>query len=127
VVDIFVNEVDALRLNLIQSLVCAVLSALVMAITEEPDLKSIGACWLPLAHTGFLSMGAAYTLQIIGQKHLEPAGASLIMSLESVFAVLCGCWILGETLTIWETTGCVLVFIAVILSQMPDKKVSVST
>lgn len=120
VVDIFVNQVDALRLNSIQALVCAVLSALVVAFTEQPTWSGIAACWLPLAHTGFLSMGAAYSLQIIGQKHLEPAGASLIMSLESVFAVLCGWLILQEKLTASEWIGCVLVFIAVILSQLPD-------
>ena len=120
VVDIFVNQVDALRLNSIQALVCAVLSALVVAFTEQPTWSGIAACWLPLAHTGFLSMGAAYSLQIIGQKHLEPAGASLIMSLESVFAVLAGWLILQETLTTSEWVGCVLVFIAVILSQLPD-------
>ena len=121
VVDRFVTQVDALRLNLIQSLVCAVLSAIIMLLTEQPNWKSIGACWLPLAHTGFLSMGAAYSLQIIGQKHLEPAAASLIMSLESVFAVLAGGLLLHERLTASEGIGCVLVFTAVILSQIPIK------
>jgi drug/metabolite transporter (DMT)-like permease len=58
----------------------------------------------------------------VGQKFLAPTPAALLMSLESVFAVLCGCWILGETLTFWETIGCILVFIAVILSQLPDRK-----
>jgi len=64
-------------------------------------------------------MGAAYSLQIIGQKDLEPAPAALIMSLESVFAVLFGSLLLHETMTGWEITGCVLVFAAVILSQIP--------
>lgn len=121
VVDLFVNAVDALRLNLIQALVCTVLSSAVMFLTEEPNLKTIFDCWLPLAYAGFLSMGTAYSLQIIGQKTLEPATASLIMSLESVFAVLCGCLILHESLTFWESIGCVLVFTAVILSQIPIK------
>ncbi len=121
VVDLFVNAVDALRLNLIQALVCTVLSSAVMFLTEEPNLKTIFDCWLPLAYAGFLSMGTAYSLQIIGQRTLEPATASLIMSLESVFAVLCGCLILHESLTFWESVGCVLVFTAVILSQIPIK------
>lgn len=121
-VDIFAVSVDALRLNTIQALVCAVLSGIVMVFTETPTWRTITACWLPLAYAGFLSMGAAYSLQIIGQQHLQPSAASLIMSLESVFAVLCGCLILNETLTKWEILGCVLVFAAVILSQIPDKK-----
>ena len=125
-VDIFGSDLDSLRLNWIQSMVCAVLSAIVMFITEEVSWKALLDCWLPICYAGILSMGIAYSLQIVGQKFLAPTPAALIMSLESVFAVLCGCWILGETLTIWETTGCVLVFIAVILSQMPDKRVSVS-
>lgn len=121
-IDIFAQDVDALRLNLIQALVCAILSSVVMVFTEQPAWSSIAACWLPLAYAGFLSMGAAYSLQIIGQKALKPSVASLIMSLESVFAVLFGWLLLHETLTLWEGIGCVLVFAAVILSQLPDKK-----
>ena len=121
-VDIFGDSLDSLRLNWIQSFVCAVLSTVVMFFTETPDWQSVTACWFPLCYAGLLSMGAAYSLQIIGQKFLPPTPASLIMSLESVFAVLFGCLILRETLTIWETLGCVLVFAAVILSQLPDKK-----
>ena len=66
-------------------------------------------------------MGAAYSLQIIGQKSLEPTTASLIMSLESVFAVLSAWLILNERLAPWELAGCILVFAAVILSQIPVK------
>jgi drug/metabolite transporter (DMT)-like permease len=119
VVDIFVNSVDALRLSLIQSLICSVLSAVVMVFTEEITWTGISDCWIPLAYSGFLSMGAAYSLQIIGQKYLEPSAASLIMSLESVFAVLFGWLLLKETMTLWEAIGCALVFAAVILSQVP--------
>lgn len=122
-VDLFAGAADPLRLNTIQALVCAVLSGIIMMFTEEPSWQTILPCWLPLAYAGFLSMGAAYSLQIIGQQHLPPSTASLIMSLESVFAVLCGCLILKETLTVWEILGCLLVFAAVILSQIPDKKV----
>ena len=67
-------------------------------------------------------MGAAYALQIVGQKYIEPTSASLIMSLESVFAVLSGWLLIGETLTSWEAIGCVLMFAAVILSQIPVGK-----
>ena len=121
-VERFGSDADPLRLNLIQALVCTVLSAGVMVFTESPSWQAISACWLPLSYAGFLSMGAAYSLQIIGQQHLDSTPASLIMSLESVFAVLFGCLLLQETMTIWEALGCVLVFTAVILSQLPDKK-----
>ena len=67
-------------------------------------------------------MGVAYSLQIVGQQHLESTTAALIMSLESVIAALCGWLILKETMTIWELLGCGLVFIAVIVSQIPEKK-----
>ena len=123
-VDIFAPGVDALRLNTIQALVCAILSAAVMFITETPTVNGIGQAWLPLAHTGFLSMGAAYSLQIVGQKHLEPSTASVIMSLESVFALLFGWLVLGDRLTAWETVGCICIFIAVTLSQIPVKNKS---
>lgn len=120
-VDMFASHIDALRLNAIQSLVCAVLSTVVMLFAEQPTWTGIAGCALPLAHAGFLSMGAAYSLQILGQQDLEPTAASLIMSLESVFAVVFGAMILKETMTGWEIVGCVLVFTAVILSQIPVK------
>ena len=120
-VDMFAKDIDALRLNAIQALVCAVLSAVVMLFTEQPSWSGITNCSLPLAHTGFLSMGAAYYLQIIGQKDLDSTPASLIMSLESVFAAVFGALLLKETMTGWEILGCCLVFCAVILSQIPVK------
>lgn len=118
-VDIFAKDLDALRLNAIQALVCAILSSIVMFLTEQPNITSVSACAFPLAHAGFLSMGAAYSFQILGQNDLEPTAASLIMSLESVFAVIFGVIFLKETMTGWEILGCVLVFTAVILSQIP--------
>lgn len=121
-VDRMAGDLDGLRLNCIQSLVTAVLSALVMIFTETPDVENIAACWLPLGYAGILSMGVAYSLQIIGQKHVDPTPASLIMSLESVFAVLFGWLLLNEQMTATELTGCALVFTAVILSQIPVKK-----
>ena len=121
-VDIFARNVDILRLNSIQALVCAVLSATVMLFTEQPTWSGIAACSLPLIHTGVFSMGVAYSLQILGQRDLEPTTASLIMSLESVFAALFGTIFLSETMTEWEIFGCTLVFLAVILSQIPIKQ-----
>jgi len=120
-VDKYANSVDPLRLNCLQAALCAVGSAIVMAFTETPTLSGIQGSWWAMCYAGFLSMGAAYTLQILGQKHMEPTLASLIMSLESVVAVLCGTIFLHEQLTVWETIGCILVFAAVILSQIPIK------
>jgi len=121
-IDMYAMDLDAIRLNCIQAFFCAVFSAIVMFLFETPSMGNILQCWLPLAYAGFLSMGLAYTLQIVGQKAMEPSAASLIMSLESVFAVLAGWIILGERLTLWEGIGCILVFAAVILSQIPVKE-----
>lgn len=120
-VDVFAQSVDALRLNTIQALVCAVLSGIVMVFTEAPTWDALVQCWLPICYAGFLSMGAAYSLQIMGQQHLQPSTASLIMSLESVFAVLFDWLLLEKMLSDWEVLGCILVFIAVVLSQLPGK------
>lgn len=120
-VDHFAGELDGLRLNCVQALVVAILSIPCMLISEKVDLQNIAACWLPLAFAGILSMGVAYTLQIVGQKDLEPTTASLIMSLESVFAALGGWLVLKEVMTGWELTGCAMVFCAVIISQLPRK------
>ena len=119
VIDRFAQVVDPLRLNCIQAAVCAAGSALVMLFTATPTLDGIAGSWWPMCYAGFLSMGVAYSLQIIGQKHLDPAPASLIMSLESVFAALSGWIFLQETMTFEESVGCILVFLAVILSQIP--------
>lgn len=121
-VDQLGSEVDGLRLNCVQSLFCGIFSGAVMLVTEEPDLGNIIACWIPLVYAGIFSLGIAFSLQIIGQKHLDPTPAALIMSLESVFAVLFGWLLLHERLSNAELWGCALVFGAVILSQIPIKK-----
>lgn len=118
-IDIFASQVDPLRLNCLQAALCSVFSAVIMLFTETPTWQGIVGCMAPLCYAGFLSMGAAYSLQILGQRHLEPAAASLIMSLESVFALLFGWLLLGETLSAMEAIGCALVFLAVLLSQLP--------
>ena len=120
-VDHFAPTVDPLRLNCLQAGLCGIGSAIIMFCTETPTMDGIGAAMLPMYHAGFLSMGAAYSLQIIGKKHLDPAPASLIMSLESVFAAIFGWIILNEQMSATELLGCVLVFAAVILSQIPIK------
>ena len=121
-VDKFAPAVDPLRLNCLQALVCAVGSAVIAVFAEDVTLSGLLECWFPLCYAGFLSMGLAYSLQIIGQKHLEPTAASLIMSLESVFAVLAGWLVLKEMLSPQEAFGCILMFAAVILSQIPVRE-----
>lgn len=113
---------DGLKLNCIQALVAAVLSVPWALLTETVDASRIASCWLPLGYAGVLSMGVAYTLQIVGQKRVTPSAAALLMSLESVFAALFGWLLLHETMTGDELLGCVLVFAAVVISQLPEKK-----
>ena len=113
---------DGLKLNCIQALVVAVLSVPWALLTETVDASLIASCWLPLGYAGVLSMGVAYTLQIVGQKRVAPSAAALLMSLESVFAALFGWLLLHETMTRAEELGCVLVFAAVMISQLPEKK-----
>mgnify|MGYP000005367139 FL=1 len=113
---------DGLKLNCIQALVAAVLSVPWALLTETVDASRIASCWLPLGYAGVLSMGVAYTLQIVGQKRVAPSAAALLMSLESVFAALFGWLLLHETMTRAELLGCVLVFAAVVISQLPEKK-----
>ena len=113
---------DGLKLNCIQALVVTVLSVPWALLTETVDASLIASCWLPLGYAGVLSMGVAYTLQIVGQKRVAPSAAALLMSLESVFAALFGWLLLHETMTKAEELGCVLVFAAVVISQLPEKK-----
>ena len=122
-VDIYAPHVDPMRLNVIQAAVCAVLSTILAVTTETTTVEAVLGNWFPLCYAGILSMGIAYTLQIFGQLELEPAPASLIMSLESVFAVVFGAIILSERMTAWEFLGCGLLFVSVILSQLklPEK------
>ena len=121
-IDRLAQKLDGLRLNCIQFLVSAVLSAVVMVFTEEPTMSGVTGCLGPLLYTGVMSSAVAYSLQIVGQQHLPSAPASLIMSLESVFAALSGWLLLHERMSGTELFGCGLVFAAVILSQIPDQK-----
>lgn len=91
-----------------------------MAIFEQPAWSDLAAAWFPILYAGIFSSGIAYTLQIAGQKYADPAVASIVMSLESVFAVLGGFVVLHEVLAPREIVGCVLVFTAVILAQVPQ-------
>lgn len=121
VIDYFSPKVDGVKMSCIQFLLCGVLCAVPMLVWERPVLSQILAAWMPLLYAGVLSCGVGYTLQIVGQRNLDPTVASLILSLESVISVLAGWAILGQKLTVRELIGCVLVFCAIILAQLPQK------
>lgn len=125
VIDYFSPRVNGIVLSCIQFLVCGVASIPCMFVFEVPDITAIMSAWMPVLYAGVLSCGVAYTLQIIGQRNVNPTIASLILSLESCFSVLAGWVILHEKLSIKESLGCVLMFTAIILAQLPDKKASV--
>lgn len=121
-IDRFAGQAEGLQLNCIQALVTSILSLPVLLLTETVTAQAVIDCWFPLMFAGLLSMGVAYTFQIVGQRDLDPARASLIMSLESVFAAL-GQWLfLHQSMTPREWAGCALVFCAVLLSQIPERK-----
>lgn len=122
VIDYFSPKVDGVKMACIQFFVCGIISLIPMFILETPKIGNLLAGWLPLLYAGVLSCGVGYTLQIIAQKNMNPAIASLILSLESCFSVLAGWLILGEKMSVRETIGCVLMFAAIILAQLPEKK-----
>lgn len=122
VIDYFSPKVDGVKMSCIQFWVCGILCAIPMFLTETPQISQILAAWLPIAYAGILSCGVAYTLQIIAQKNVDPTVASLLLSLESVFAVIAGAVILHESMSLKEMAGCVLVFAAIILAQLPEKE-----
>ena len=121
IIDHFSPKVDGVKLSCIQFAVCGILCACPMVFIERPRIAQILTAWLPIAYAGIMSCGVAYTLQIVAQKGIDPTVASLIMSLESVFAALSGWLILHEHLSTRELFGCILVFVAIILAQLPDR------
>lgn len=121
VIDYFSPKVNGIKLSCIQFLVAGLLSGVPMLISEKPSFSTILAAWAPLLYAGIMSCGVGYTLQIVAQKDVEPTIASLILSLESVFSVLAGWIILGQTLAGKEIMGCVLMFAAIILAQLPTR------
>lgn len=118
VIDHF-DMVDGIRLSRMQFAVTAVLSGIAMFVFEHPSWSAIVTCWGPILYAGILSSGVAYTLQIIGQQGANPTVASIAMSMESVFSVLCGWLILNQGLSLRELIGCILMIAAIILCQIP--------
>ena len=119
IIDFFSPVVDGVKMSCIQFFVCGAISGIGMLIYETPDMGQILAAWAPVLYAGVMSCGVAYTLQIIGQKGMNPTVASLILSLESSISVLAGWAILGQRLSARELAGCALMFGAIILAQLP--------
>ena len=121
VIDHFSPKADGVKLSCIQFFTCGILSGIPALLFEHPELSSILKAWQPILYAGIMSCGVAYTLQVIGQKNMNPTVASLILSLESCISVLAG-WInLGQQLSIKEFLGCIIMFTAIILAQLPQK------
>ncbi len=121
-IDYFSPKVDGAKMSCIQFFVAAVFHSIAMFILENPSLNGIMKATIPLLYMGILSTAVGYTLQIIGQKYVPPTIASLLLSLESVFGTFFGWLILKETLSHQKLTGCIFVFAAVILAQIPLDK-----
>lgn len=111
------KRIDPVKLTLAQFIVEAMLATIVMLVLERPDLSSIHSALPAILYAGIFSSGIAYTLQSLGQKNLNPAIASIAMCLESVFGTLSGWIVLGQKLSFREATGCILMFVAIVLTQ----------
>ncbi len=122
VIDYFSPKADGVALSCIQFYTSSIICGAGMLLLETPSWHAVISGWMPILYAGILSCGVAYTLQIVGQKGMDPTVASLILSLESVISLLAGWILLGQTLTAREIGGCVLVFLAIILVQLPEKK-----
>lgn len=120
VIDYYNQFVDGVKMSCIQFLTGAVLAFFAMMIFEDPQWAMIMKAAVPILYTGIMSTGVGYTLQIVGQKGLNPTVAALILSLESVFSALSGFVILHQVLSARELIGCALMFGAIILAQLPD-------
>lgn len=116
----FAPHVDGIKLSCLQFAVAGIISCILMFIFETPKMDAILSATMPLLYSGVMSCGLAYTFQILGQKYTEATIASLLMCMESVFGVLCGAVLLHETLTVREILGCVIMFIAIIISQLSE-------
>ncbi|MBR0365349.1 MAG: DMT family transporter [Clostridia bacterium] len=129
VIDRFGSSADPIKMSCIQFFVSGVITVFPMLFCDmRPDIgawtEALRAwrSWIPILYAGIFSCGVAYTLQIVAQPKLNPTAASLILSLESVFSALAGWVILGQALSIKEISGCVLIFTAIVLAQIPYNK-----
>lgn len=127
VVDRYVDRVDPVMMSCIQFFVAGTLTVICAFIFEEPSIAGIRACIGAILYAGICSSAIAYTLQIVGQKYTEATVATILLSMESVFGAISSAIILHETMTVREVIGCALMFVAIIVSQLPEKKKAVQT
>lgn len=121
VIDYFTQFNDGVKMSCIQFFACGIICFLPMMLFEHPEIGSILLAWKPILYAGVMSCGVAYTLQIVGQKNMNPTVASLILSLESVTSVIAGFLVLHQNLSQRELIGCMLMFGAIVLAQVPEK------
>ncbi len=120
--DRFSRRADPVRLSVVQFITVAVVSGVVALLVENPSRAQIKAAAIPILWCGVMSGGVGYTLQMVAQSFTDPTVASLLMSLESVFAALTGALFLHERMSGRELLGCVIMFAAIVLVQFPAPK-----
>ena len=120
--DRFSHQSDPIALSALQFAVTALLSLVLALLTEQPQLWQLRAAAVPILYCGLISGGLGYTMQMVAQRYTEPTVASLLMSLESVFAALSGALLLHEHMSARELSGCVILFAAILLVQLPERK-----
>ena len=117
------GDLDGVRLSCTQFFAASAVSAVLMLAFEQPSWAAVCSAWLPIVYAGVFSGGIGYTLQILGQQLVAPTLASMLMSLESVFSVLFGWILLHQALSARELLGCLVIFISIIIAQLPSKDV----
>jgi drug/metabolite transporter (DMT)-like permease len=122
VIDNFSNKMDALKLSCIQFATCSILSLATALIFEQVTITGITQALVPILYGGFLSVGIAYTLQVVAQKNAKPSHAALILSMESVFGAIGGAVILGESMSARGYFGCILILTGILVSQIKFSK-----
>ncbi|MFW2487910.1 DMT family transporter [Clostridium chromiireducens] len=120
-IDKYSKNVDGIKLSFVQFITTGILSCVFMFLFETPHLDDLKNGTIPILYTAIIEVAVAYTLQIIGQKYTPPISAAIILSLESVFSVISGAVMLGEKMSFREVTGCIFMFAAIIVSQLPDR------
>ena len=123
VIDYFSPKADGVLISCIQFFIAGIFCLVLTILFEEPVMENLLAAKVPILYAGVLSSGVGYTLQVVAQRNIEPTVASLIMSLESVFSLAAGAFILQQLLSGKEMVGCVLVFAAIVLAQLPHKMI----
>ena len=132
VIDHYSPKVDGVKLSCIQFFVAGIVSLIISPFADPamgfvlPSVGDIFASWFNILYAGIMSCGVAYTLQVLGQKETEPAIASMILCLESVFALVAGMLLLGEMLSIREIVGCVIMFAAIVVANLPEGSIRIS-